>query len=237
MDKEALIEAYFSNRISNVEFEQLQQLLKEDAALRERFYNELELKEAIAREEHSDLKNRFRSLEAKQKKRSFWYVYAAAAVVVLIAIGSLLYEEPPTTQTLYADYFEPYPNVVHLSSRSQLAEEDVAAGAFELYETGQYTKAATAFKALYQATSKDYLVFYQGVSLLASNQTHEGIEVLESYPWEVTQSDFAAPANWYLGLAYIKLENLAQATHYLNKVTQAKSPLSQTARNLLEQLD
>ncbi|PKD19445.1 hypothetical protein APR41_15915 [Salegentibacter salinarum] len=235
MNKEELIEKYFSNQLSENEFQQLEQLLQEDAELRENFYNELEIKQAITQEKHVSLKERLQKLEKKPTNKKSWYLYAAA-VTILIVIGSLFYNLK-TNDQLYAENFEAYPNVISLSTRSEVSIENKESEAFKLYDAEKFNKAAIAFQDLYEKNEKDYLRFYHGVSLLAKNNTIEGIEVLEGYDWQEQQSDFTIPAFWYVGLAYLKLEKTSEARNYLKKVALSDSQLRSQAQRLLKQLD
>jgi len=236
MKKHELIEKYFSNRLSDKEFGQLEQLLEQDDQLRDEFYNELELGRAIAHEKHSGLKKRLQELDHDTKKKTRWIPYAAA-IALLIGIGSIIYGSGPNYGGLYADNFEVYPNVINLVTRGGNETENSETTAFEFYEEGNYDKATKAFDSLYKKQPKDYLLFYKGVSLLAQNRTEEGIRALQSYDWDLNGSDFTAAANWYLGLAHLKQKGADQAKTFLKKVAASESNLNDQARELLKQLD
>lgn len=235
MNKEELIERYFSNQLSENEFQQLELLLQEDAELRKNFYNELKIKQAITQEKHESLKERLQKLEKKPTSKKSWYLYAAA-VAILIVISSLFYNLP-TNDQLYAENFEAYPNVINLPTRSEVDPENKEIEAFRLYDAEEFNKAAVAFQDLYDKKEKDYLRFYQGVSLIANNNTIEGIEVLEDYDWKAQQNNFTIPAFWYVGLAYLKLGKTSEARNYFKKVVQSDNPLKNQAQGLLEKLD
>lgn len=236
MNKEALIENYFSNRLSEEEFQELEQLLEKDDAFRQEFYSQLEIKQAIAHEKHLPLKERLQKLDQPQVKKIAWYMYAAA-VSILIAIGFLFYDTQPDYQQLYATHFEPYPNVVSLTTRSDTNGEDITAVAFELYQARMYKEAATVFQGVYKEHPEEYVHFYYGMSLLANDNTQEGINVLEKYPWHEENSDFTTAVNWYVGLGYLKLEQPNQARLYLQKVADGENMLSSRAKEVLDQLD
>ncbi|MEX2350107.1 MAG: hypothetical protein WD554_04455 [Flavobacteriaceae bacterium] len=236
MNKEALTEKYFSNRLSDAEFGQLQQLLETDAAFREEFYNELEIQQVLAGEKHRPLKERLQKLDQKPAKKNQWYLYAAA-IAALIAIGSLFYNTTPDYDEVYAAHFEAYPNVVSLTNRSDAPQEDVAKEAFVLYESGQYKEAAEAFEEIYLQRPEDYIHFYYGLSLMAGGDTEAGIDALETYPWQEENSDFTNIVHWYVGLGYVKLGNSTDAHFYLKKVADGENSLSSSAREVLDALD
>lgn len=236
MNKEALIENYFSNRLTEKEFQELEQLLDTDAAFRQEFYSQLEIRQAIAHEKQRPLKERLQKLDQQPVKKKPWYMYAAA-VTILIAIGFLFYDTQPNYQEVYATHFEPYPNVVSLTTRSDTTQEDVSAEAFELYQAQQYKEAAAMFQDVYKQYPEEYVHFYYGVSLLANGDTGEGIKVLEKYPWQQENGDFSTAVNWYVGLGYVKLEQPRQARFYLQKVADGENTLSGRAKEVLDKLD
>lgn len=236
MNQQELIEKYFSNRLTSDEFKQLEQVLNNDSQLRAEFYNELEIKQSIAREKHDTLKSRFQELDNKTKKKISWFRYAAA-VAFLIAVGSIIYSVQPNYQNLYTENFEVYPNVINPTTRSETEQETNEAAAFDLYEDGNYSEAAKIFNKAYEKEPKDYLLFYEGMSLLAQSETEEGIHILQSYEWEKNKSDFTAAANWYLGLAFLKQKQSTKAKFYLEKVANSESNLSKQAQKLLIELD
>ncbi|GGD99830.1 tetratricopeptide repeat protein [Planktosalinus lacus] len=236
MNKEALKENYFSNRLSEAEFVQLEQLLETDATFREEFYDALEIQQALAGEKHRPLKERLQKLDQKPARKNHWYLYAAA-LVALISIGSLFYNPTPDYEDVYATHFEAYPNVVSLTNRSDAPQEGVAKEAFELYEANQYKEAAAAFQELYRQRPEDYVHFYYGLSLMAGGETEAGIDALETYPWQEENSDFTTVADWYIGLGYVKLGNSTDARFYLQKVADGENSLSKRAQEVLEALD
>lgn len=236
MKKHELIRKYFSNKLSEEEFGELEQILENDGQLRDEFYNELELRRAIAHEKHSGLKKRLQELDHDTKKKTRWIPYAAA-IALLIGIGSIIYGTGPDHQSLYADNFEVYPNVINLVTRGGNKTENSETTAFEFYEAGKYSEAAEAFANIYEKEPKDYLLLYKGVSLMAQNRTEEGIQTLQSYDWDLNGSDFATASNWYLGLAHLKQKEVDQAKTFLRKVAASDSNLNDQARELLKQLD
>ncbi|WP_225035996.1 tetratricopeptide repeat protein [Winogradskyella sp. SM1960] len=237
MNKEELIEKYFSHQLSEKEFEQLQHYLQDDAELRNEFYQELNIKSAIAQEKHDVLKGRLQNLDKKPSGIPQWYLYAAA-IAIFVAIGSLFIDTTSNDyHTLYTENFEVYPNVIDLNTRSDVPLERAESSAFALYDDKKFNEAAITFHELYATNEKDYFKFYEGVSLLANHKISEGITVLESYAWEANESNFSIPAFWYLGLSYMKLENVSESEKWLTKVAHSESQLSASAQQLIETLN
>ncbi|WP_417200673.1 tetratricopeptide repeat protein [Bizionia sp.] len=236
MNNEELIEKYFNNQLSDTEFKQVEALLENDAAFKKEFYCQLEVQQAIAKEKRKPLKQRLKKLDQNTKKSNSWYVFAAAILVILFSIGMFYFDNQPKYTQLYAQNFEPYPNVMTLTNRSEDTGYQIAEEAFENYNAGNYERAAENFKAVYTNDPQDYILFYQGVSLLASGKIQKGIQVLEDYDWKDNQSDFETAAYWYLALAYIKIENKEAAITLLSRVSNAESNLNKPAKKLLESL-
>ncbi|MCB0389221.1 MAG: hypothetical protein KDD23_11505, partial [Winogradskyella sp.] len=91
MNKEALIEKYFSHQLSDAEFNQLKKWIEEDELFKNEFYQQLEIQKIISEANHSQIKERLKRLDKKPKKKNTWYLYAAS-VTILIVLGFLLYK-------------------------------------------------------------------------------------------------------------------------------------------------
>lgn len=237
MNKEELIEKYFSNRFSDSEFSQIQELLENDSEFKAKFYSQLEVQQTIASEKHAPLKERLKKLDQNPKKSKSRYLYAAAVLVVLFGIGVLFYDPPTDYNQLYVQNFEPYPNVITLTNRSEATTDNFSKAAFEHYDTGNFAAAAADFETLFKNHPQDFYLFYQGMSLLANGDTEKGVDVMENYSWEENKSDFATVANWYLGLAYLKIERETIAKKHLLKVSNSESNLNKSAKEILKTLD
>lgn len=236
MNKEALIEKYFSHQISDAEFNQLKKWIEEDELFKNEFYQQLEIQKTISEANHSQIKERLKRLDKKTKKKNTWYLYAAS-VAILMVLGFLFYKPQQELQEIYVENFEAYPNVINIATRSGLENKNDASEAFQYYEKELYHEAVLAFDQAYKNHPEDYLLFYKGVSLLAQQKTNEGINVFLSYDWEKNQSDLTAAAYWYLGLAYLKQEQLSLAKLHLQKVMASENHLQIQAQNLLKELD
>ncbi len=229
MNKGRLTEKYFSNRLTDAEFRELEALLETDAAFRKEFYRELELQQTIANEKHLPLKNRLQQLDKKSAGKNHWYLYAAA-VAALIAIGSLFYNVQPDYQELYAVHFEPYPNIISPTVRN--ASEDPMEKAFSYYNNRKFKEAIEAFEALHNNHQASYANFYYAMSLMADNQVEKAINVLENPNWEIPDK-LQRQTDWYLALSYLKIENKEVATLYLEKVIRAGGAMATQAKKLL----
>lgn len=234
MNKQELIEKYFSNGLSSEEFEQLEQFLENDSQLRDEFYNELEIKRSIAEEKHRSLKSRFQQLDKKTKKKTTWLPYAAA-IALLIGIGTFIYSLQPNYQNLYAENFEAYPNIIVPTVRGANTSENKTEKAFNYYDTKNYKEAIKAFEELYKKDNTGYANFYYAMSLMANNQVEKAIHALENPNWQIPEK-FQAQTDWYLALGYLKLKNKEKATIHFEKVIQTNGAMSAEAKIILSEI-
>lgn len=236
MNKEELIEQYFSGQISKEDFLQLEILLEEDGEFKKDFYAQLEIQQTITQEKNALLKERFNQLDQKSTSKSKWYLYAAA-ITVLIAIASFFYNSQPDYQDLYAENFEVYPNVIAPTVRgNEVPKKDKMQLAFNYYDNKNYAKAAELFKTLYKETGEDYAFFYRSVSLMAEGKTNKAITILEQHNWNEPEN-YLTITQWYVGLGYLKLGNMEKATLHLKKVTVSGKPLAKQAKEILQKLE
>lgn len=238
MNKEELIEGYFSGQLSNEEFLELKTLLEEDAEFRADFHHQLEIQQTIAKEKSAYLKDRFKELDKKTAPKSKWYRYAAVvAAIIGLGIGYIFLNTQPNYQDLYVQNFEVYPNVVAPTLRGELnAEEDKIKSAFALYDQKNYIEAAEKFGELYNDSQEDYAYFYQGVSLMAGGETKKAVLNLEDHQWTAPEK-YQTNAHWYLALGYLKLEQKERAILYLEKVANSGAPLANQAEKILKKLN
>lgn len=230
------MEHYFNGQISKEEFLQLEALLEQDRAFKEDFYAQLELRQALANDRHSELRKRFGRLEQKNTPRTKWYLYAAS-VTILLGLGFFLYKAQPDPKGLYAEYFEAYPNVVAPTVRnSSDLEEGTRARAFRLYDKGDYAEAAGLFKTLYDQTHGDHAFFYHSVSLMAVGETQAAITALEGHQWKEPDT-FRTRVHWYLALGYLRLEQREKALTHLKPVAESGVPLAKQAKEIMQKLE
>src|SRR5690606_23544163 len=115
--KEQLIEAYFAQTLTPDQQKRLDWLLQHDPVFSEAFHFEKEVRDTTVYNERENIKGRFRELdkqEIKPVRRPTAWWYAAASIVVLISVVWFFgnRQQHTTTDKLYAQYMEPYPNMV-----------------------------------------------------------------------------------------------------------------------------
>lgn len=240
MKTEELIEAYFSRQLEVKEIEELKERLQNDLAAKDEFLFQLELSKIIKEKEKIKIKERLTRLEqqAKPQKATWWI--AAASIAMLFTIAWALGLLPSINNQgnqLYSEYFQAYPNVISPLERSKPTEgQTQTEAAFKYYDHQQYSKAILEFNQIYSADSSEYALFYSAVSSLGNSDFQTAIQQLEQKKhWD--NADFEIVSNWYLALAYLKLENTEEAIKHLNKVENTNHSLSKSATKLIEDLN
>lgn len=231
----------------------LQQLLPEEQALFEQrmedadFRKELSLQKdlhlAFKAEGRSHLKAQLQGFEEKRKpavqqkentsKFSIGRFLAIAATLALLLTATYwLFSKGPSNDQLYAQFFEPYPNIVAPIEKSNTST-DRRDEAFQTYELKNYKKALELFEQL--NTQDEAVHFYSGLCQLALNQPEKAIEDFKS----IQQQDgpYYAPMNWYQALALVKTGRPEAAKPYLDLVIKtAKTQTLQTQARDLQKL-
>ena len=119
--QEDLIEKYIQNKLSPEEELILDELLQNDPDFERELTLHANLKVAIKKNDDDNFRNLISELESKAKmersmpRRTYMKWLAAASIVLLLGLSYFLtIDQKATTNELFANYFEPYRNVVHL---------------------------------------------------------------------------------------------------------------------------
>lgn len=223
LSKEDLL--IFENRLQNDEgfaakVEDIKTVLKgiETQALKEQldiFHNEM-----TSTEEDTDV------IEPKVKSLKWRKIAVAAALI--IAAGSFWFLNRDSNEQLYAEFYSPDPGLPTTMSSTKNYEFYKA---MVSYKQGHYNEALKNWtNELKTKVDNDTLNYFVGSALLADKKESEAISYLE----EVTKQDnsvFKNEALYYLGLAYLKNNNLEKAKEYLQKSDFTK------AKDLLKKLN
>lgn len=241
-DKERLIAAYFKGALTAGQQEQLERLLQHDAEFSEQFNFEKEVRDTVIYNGRQKIKERFRILDEQNSKRSrkltAWW-YAAASIVVLIGAAWFFWGKQPETtpEKLYAQYMEPYPNMVTPNVRGGASAEQLMSEALALYDQQAYAQAAILLKQAYDEHPNDPTAFYLAICQLMLQKPEEAIRLLEARSWEDTAYFSPTVVNWYLGLAFLQQGDSDEALHRFNLVAESDDSLSNEAAKIMKVLN
>ncbi|TVZ56288.1 anaphase-promoting complex subunit 3 [Lutibacter sp. Hel_I_33_5] len=182
---------------------------------------ENDVKKAIRNHERAALKSELQDLEATISKKSTlkkgtpkWLVAASVALLISLSGYYLIAGNSLNNQELYAEYYQPYRNVIHPVVRGD-SSTDLKTTAFVYYENNNYKKAYDTLLKLYKKdVNPDYLL-YQGICLLELNQPKKAITIFSKSLENNTT--YSTKVTWYLALSYLQQNDIEKATFYLNK--------------------
>lgn len=216
MTKEELIEKYISGRLTSEEKLEFDRLIETDASFREEVRFHKDLKRVTEHDQDEAFKKQLQEYEKRVgiKRRPFIAMGVAASIV--LALGSALwivFQKTPS-EKLFAEYYEPYRNVVAPVVRGD-DSEDIEARAFSAYEKGSFEEAVTNFETLLSEEENSEYRFYLANSYLALGHSQSALQQLVRYP---SNSRFSDKIPWYRALAYLQLDDLDTAKEILQQI-------------------
>lgn len=224
-----LFDRYLMHRMDASERDAFEQRLKYDHKLNETFkeygrmvhvVEESALKEKLDNFHAAVDSEKSKVVPIKIPKRFNFLV--AASIIFLIGLGSLLIFNLQS-QSLFDEYFTPdpgLPTVMGSSDNYDFYEAMVD------YKRKNYSDAITKWEnLLVQKPQNDTLNYFLGSAFLASGQEGSSIKFLEKTASD-ENSVFYKEANFYLGLAYLKMEEESRAkVHLKNSNSKAANEL------------
>src|SRR5690606_14964371 len=188
------------------------------------------------------LKERFHALDKQEvklaRKLTTWW-YAAASILVLIGAAwfFLSRQSEVTAEKLYAQYMEPYPNMVTPMVRGDIPADKVMSEALTLYDKRAYSESAVLLQQVYDEHPNDQTAFYLAICQLMLQNPNEAITLLEARDWKETSYFSPVVVNWYWGLAYLQLGDGEQALPRFKRVAESDDSLSAEARKVVKALE
>lgn len=180
-----------------------------------------DLEKAITAEERREQKEYLRSIESslvsskKQPKKFNWRI--AATILVLIGLGGyfFLWNQSPSSEELYSEYFSPHRNIVLPIVREQV-DASKKSKAFASYEQGAYQKAIEEFNQLTVLDSIHPITvsFYKANAYLQLDNTEKARDLF-LHIQQSRNTKWKEESLWYLALTYLKMGNPQKAKQYL----------------------
>lgn len=237
-----LVERYLDDSLNAEERVQVEQRLASDAEFKRRVKMMRELNTMYSSEAED-----FRALlertyqEYEQEKpqtsvvKQYWLVAASVTITLLVAAYFLFLSNAADPQQLYAENFSLPPD--NLTVRTELPEQELINAAMENYTTGQYQQASKLFDQALEAQPDSIpILFYSAVNHMALEEMEQAVAQLQ----EVTaraNSSYLMPARWYLALAYLQMNQQAEAERVLIELQSSSSSYADKAEELLEEFD
>ena len=225
---------YLNNRLSKEEKAAIENRLESDPEFKTQFKIHESLLEGIEYHFDKQLKQSLKDHETKGKKRKLYVAMAVAASFLAIAIFSyqMLYVSVNDSE-IFLKYYKPYYNVIDEPQRNSTSAND--GSVFQLYDKGEYHKAIAGLRNSLAISPQNLEAsFYLGLSYLAVNQLDSAVLYLNKSSQQV--SAFLEPAQWYLGLAYLKSGKTGTAKKVFREISNKPGGYRNRAEVILEEL-
>ncbi len=241
MKKFEIIEKYLNNQLKGDELMSFKKSLHADTKLAE----DLRLYQSINKSLSDTAKNKLyvtlneihlqnQSTGIIRYINHYKVSAVAAAITILSAVGVLLVTmfNNPTNDQLYAAYFQPEQSVLSVRSAGVNMEQTIIQG-MQLYEMKQFGAAVEMFNL---APSNLLGKLYAGIALMEINNFEMAID---NFNLIIEHNDnlFIDQAEWYLGLCYVKTNQVDQARQILNKIIVENTKYKKESLALLNKLD
>ena len=221
--EEDLIRRYLKGELSESEeqsFELRRQNDSDFSSLVDEFQS---LQKGIRLAKRDALKQRLQEIESTEKSKSnFMRVAIAASIAILLGIGgTILWNQLQTTpEQLYAEYYEPYPNV-HAPITRDAGVTSALEQAFEHYELEEYQEALEGFNYELTQTDDQDVLFYKGMTLIQLERDKDAMDILKKV--DKNNTAYYPQLLWYQALLYIKMDQPENAKVQLEKLKSMKS--------------
>ncbi|WP_298423447.1 hypothetical protein [uncultured Kordia sp.] len=243
MEKDELIQKYIHGRLNETEKGKFDALLKNDPEFVKAVAEFKNVQAAISSHEKDELKSQLQQLEAIQEnttitvKPSRNYKRLAIAIGLILffgLIGNYFIQLGNSNETLYATYFEPYPNALAPVKRSNDVSSTLT-DALYAYEIEDYTLAIEKFEEVSDINEiqKTEISFYKAMSFLNLGNEEEAISILRSIKHDTTR--FSPQIYWYGALIHIKLNENEKALKALKYMDNQNMSFKSKEREILKE--
>jgi len=234
-----LLDRYLDGTLPQSEAEALTQRLQTDLPLRQLLHDLKAIRAGLQQAARQDVLQILKSAEesvdtmpsqSKLKPMMAWSL-GIAAIIVLAVVTISIWPAKPKPEELFAQYFEPYPNVVMPLVRGTV-DTSQAQLAFQQYETANYHAALRTFQKT-ELTQKEQL-FYVGICYLILQQSDDALTSFKLYQEQSISPTL--PVDWYTALAYLQKNEIEQARSLLEKLSRGNTGFQPKATKLLQKL-
>lgn len=209
------IERYLNGLMSPAEVEAFELDLQSDRSLREEFELHRDLHSTLGDEEERTFRRKLQLTSGQwhqqqtratsRSSRPVWAIISIAAMLLIVFGIFTWFNKEQTDGDLFAENFQPYTMI--LNERAAPGSDESSRKlreAIKHYTAGEFEEAAAAFQQLRRDGMNEVSIrFYEGVSLLASDQPAEAAGMFRDLKEEDGHL-LNEQSTWYLGLALWK---------------------------------
>lgn len=236
--EEDLIRRYFNNELSDSERVEIELRQLEDSEFASLMITFQSTRDGVRLAKKESLKNRLKEIEAEKKpKGRFKYIAIAASVAIILGVGGMMLwnQSLNSTGNLYAEYYEPYPNVHSPITRDGDSLSSLEQ-AFVQYELGEYQKALNGFNTELESNTDQDVLFYKGITLIELGNDTDALSTLDKII--VSDTRYHPQVLWYQAMLRLKLDQPAKAKQKLATLNSLNSGYKkQKVKELLKVLN
>ena len=187
-------------------------LSEEDVLLLENKLNEM------GKKHKADLGKYRQEVKVVPMLKKYRALAAGLAILIIASLVFLFRVKEPVD--LYANYYEPYP--MYITTRSTDDSNENLNLAVQAYSKGSYQAAWSSFLTILSEDTSDMgVMFYTAMSALQIDRYPDAVAGLKKVAVH-GDNIYAAPAEWYLALAFIKSGDHRNARKTLENIIEKK---------------
>jgi len=231
-EKELLIQRYLDGDLSASEKNKVEVLKEEDKAFAQVFseYERLVsgmqgLSMDLFKKELDNWEQAYQAkqgnLATQQDRTSFRKYYSLVAVLLLLIITAIFlllvrHAQAPKPETLYAQYFVPYDDLLIDRSADTLEQLPILYEGIEAYREGNYTDAEQKLLTYLDANpQKQSLYLYLGIACMEQYKLTQAVQYFDS---AAQNPNLSQQAQWYTALSFLKGEQFERAKALLTEI-------------------
>ncbi len=174
-------------------------------------------------------------VSSRPMKKLLFRVASIAAVLVISLSLWMLFSPKPTTEGLFAEYYQPY-QIIDGQTRSNEGNVDqLFKDAVKSYKNNDFNESSLAFESLLEIDNSSVKMrFLYSVTQIELQDYQKAISGF-NYIIE-TNGDFVVEAKWYLSMCYLKTGKIKDAKLLLIELSNTPGYYKSKSTNLLNEL-
>ena len=228
------VEAYLNGSLDGEAKATFEANIKANPALQEQIYQHMAARKQLELTGRLQLKKQLdglfdeASLAYVSRNRQRLWLYRIAGVVLLLGGMAVAYwmlkgNTQINYKELYAEHFEPIP-VSFARDSSEPLDSSYQAN-LRMYESGDYERSLAFFAEIHNSTSAKNINavendLYYATALMQTGNAAKAIDILSSH---LAHPAYADQVQWYLALAYLKLEDHSKTSELLRKISEMET--------------
>ncbi len=220
-------EKYIREEMTAEERTSFEAQLSTDEALRAAYDFVKDTEKALEITEYKRLKSILGENSKSSGFRFKRWLGIAASIALVATLGYIIFVGGQTsTEDLYNQYYEPYPNIIDPVNRSSTG----SSSPYQLYEQGNLNEALDYLSVM---STSDTTFFYKGQVHMSLGNYEKAVTAFNRLD---KNSTFYASGQWYLALTHIKMSQEKRAEELLKVIADSGNSYADRAREILDSL-